>query len=76
MSDKKPHTPPKSDEKEIDVAALSAGVMRWSRLVGQFGGWVKLGSDCYQAANFFVPVAQYASSGVRPASAECGRRAL
>jgi transposase len=51
-------------------------MVRWTRLVGQFGGWVKLGSGCYQAANFSVPVAQYASSGVRPASAECGRRAL
>src|SRR5689334_14686343 len=27
MSDKKPHTQPKSDEKETDVAALSAGVI-------------------------------------------------
>lgn len=53
-----------------------ADVVRWPRLVGLFGGWVKLGSGCYQAANFSVPVAQYASSGVRPASAECGRRAL
>jgi hypothetical protein len=50
--------------------------LRWFRLIGQFGGWVKLGSGCCQAANFSVPVAQYASSGVRPANVECGRRAL
>src|SRR3954447_7462723 len=36
----------------------------------------KLGSGYRQAANFSVPVAQYVSSGVRPASAEGGRRAL
>src|SRR5690348_1998766 len=58
------------------MAAQLKTTMRWTRLVGQFGGWVKLGSGCYQAANFSVPVARYASSGVRPASAECGRRAL
>jgi len=51
-------------------------VMRWSPWLGQFGGLAKLGSDCCQAANVSVPVAQYASLGVRPASVECGRRAL
>ena len=50
--------------------------MRWSPWLGQFGALAKLGSDCCQAANVSVPVAQYASSGVRPASVECGRRAL
>ena len=50
--------------------------LRWYPWFGQFGGLAKLGSGCYQAANFAVPVAQYASSGVRPASAECGRRVL
>ena len=60
------------------AAVASAPVirMRWYPWFGQFGGLAKLGSGCYQAANFAVPVAQYASSGVRPASAECGRRVL
>src|ERR1700678_954258 len=44
------------------------GGVRWSLSVGQFGGLDKLGSGCRQAANFSVPVALYASSGVRPAS--------
>src|ERR1700759_4534929 len=43
------------------------GKMRWYPWFGQFGGLAKLGSGCYQAANFSVPVARYASSGVRPA---------
>ncbi|HEY1934437.1 MAG TPA: transposase, partial [Acetobacteraceae bacterium] len=47
--------------------------MRWSPSVGQFGGLDKLDSGCRQAANFSVPVALYASSGVRPASIEWGR---
>jgi hypothetical protein len=34
------------------------------------------GSGCRQAANFSIPDAQYVSSGVRPSSVECGRRAL
>jgi len=38
--------------------------LRWSRIVGQFDGPVKLGSGCRQAANFSMPEAQYASSGV------------
>src|SRR4051794_34134516 len=42
--------------------------MRWTPTVGQFGGLAKLGSGCRQAANFSILVAQYASSGVRPAS--------
>ena len=50
--------------------------VRWSPWFGQFGGLAKLGSGYGQAANVSVPIAQYASSGVRPASAECGRRAL
>jgi hypothetical protein len=52
------------------------GRLRWSPWFRQFGSLAKLGSGYRQAANFSVPVAQYASSGVRPASAECGRRAL
>jgi hypothetical protein len=50
--------------------------LRWSLSVGQFGGLDKLGSGCHRAANFSVRVALYASSGVRPASIECGRRVL
>ena len=50
--------------------------MRWPPPVGQFGGLDKLGSGCRQAASLSVSGAQYASSGVRPASVECGRRAL
>ena len=58
------------------LQALVPGSVRWSPWLGQFGGLAKLGSDCCQAANVSVPVAQYASLGVRPASVECGRRAL
>ena len=56
--------------------AYSAEKLRWSPWLGQFGGLAKLGSGCRQAANFSVPISQYASSGVRPANVECGRRAL
>src|SRR3954468_13368094 len=55
---------------------IVGNALRWSPWLRQFGGWAKLGSGYRQAANFSVPVAQYASSGVRPVSAECGRRAL
>ena len=44
--------------------------LRWSRPVGQFGGRVKLGPGCCQAANLSVIPAPYASSGVRPANVE------
>src|SRR6516225_4119503 len=45
--------------------------MRWPGFVGQFGGFAKLGSGSRQAANLvsscaLVPIAPYASSGVRP----------
>ena len=56
--------------------AASRHRVRWTPPVGQFGGLDKLGSDCRQAANFSMPDAQYVSSGVRPSSVECGRRAL
>src|SRR6185312_3022546 len=46
--------------------------VRWPPWLGQFGGLAKLGSGYRQAANLSVPVAQYASSGVRPANVECG----
>src|ERR1700731_4499543 len=52
------------------------GGLRWTHSVGQFGGMDKLGSGCCQAANLSLSVAPYASSGVRPASVEWGRRAL
>jgi hypothetical protein len=51
-------------------------LLRWSRFIGQFGGLAKLGFGCRHAASFIVSVALYASSGVRPASVEWGRRAL
>jgi hypothetical protein len=44
--------------------------VRWPRLVGQFGGWDKLGSGYCQAANLSISVAPYASFGVRPARVE------
>ncbi len=44
--------------------------------VGQFDGLVKLGSICCHAASFVTPAVLYASSGVRPARVECGRRVL
>jgi hypothetical protein len=40
--------------------------MRLSRVVGQFGGWDKLGSGFRQAANLSTSPAPYVSSGVRP----------
>lgn len=56
------------------TAYSSAGVtsMRWLRPFGQFGGLVKLGSGCCQAASSTtsIPFALYASSGVRPAKVE------
>ena len=56
-------------------------VLRWPGFMGQFGGFAKLGSGSRQAANLvsssaLVPIAPYASSGVRPFSPECGRRLL
>ena len=55
--------------------------LRWPGFMGQFGGFAKLGSGSRQAANLvsssaLVPIAPYASSGVRPFSPECGRRLL
>jgi transposase len=50
--------------------------VKWHPFAGQFGGFDKLGSGCCQAANLSISVAPYASSGVRPARVECGRRAL
>ena len=52
------------------------GALRWSRLVGQFAGRVKLGSGCRQAASLSTPSIPYASSGVCPPRAEWGRRVL
>ena len=63
--------------------------LRWPRLVGQFGGEDKLVPGFDYAASFRLdavagacpgdgvePISLYASSGVRPASDECGRRVL
>src|SRR6201994_938766 len=61
---------------ERNAFTVGAVPLRWIPMAGQFGGLAKLGSGCCQAANFSVAVAQYASSGVCPASVECGRRAL
>ncbi len=58
------------------VSAWAGNALRWSRLIGQFGGRVKLGSGCRQAASLSVTPAPYASSGVRPPNVEWGRRVL
>jgi len=44
--------------------------LRWSRPFGQFGGRVKLGSGCRQAASLSIMPVPYASSGVRPPNVE------
>ncbi len=51
--------------------------VRWSPIAGQFGGWDKLGSGLRHAANP-IPSERpaWASAGVLPPSAECGRSAL
>jgi fructose-bisphosphate aldolase, class I len=54
--------------KQLD--AMPDDRQRWSRLIGQFGGWDKLGSGCRQAANLSISTVPYASSGVHPARAE------
>jgi len=58
---------------------LTVGLTKARRLVAELNG--SIGRDLAdlamkQAANFSVPISQYASSGVRPANVECGRRAL
>jgi hypothetical protein len=50
--------------------------MRWSPSAGQFGGLDKLDPGCRQAANRVISSAPYASFGVCPAKALCGRPAL
>ena len=60
----------------ILTALLAGKAQSWSRPSGQFGGLDKLGSGCRQAANLCILLSPYASSGVRPARAEWGRRAL
>ena len=52
------------------------GSLRWSPSVGQFDGSDKLGPGFRQAANLVASSAPYASSGVCPARAVCGRPAL
>jgi Asp-tRNA(Asn)/Glu-tRNA(Gln) amidotransferase A subunit family amidase len=58
------------------IVPIAHSQVRWTPPVGQSGGLDKLGSGCRQAAKFSIPDAQYASSGERPASIECGRRVL
>jgi len=60
-------TQPMGDTQE---GVCPSNELRWSRLVGQFGGRVKLGSGCCQAASLSITLAPYASSGVRPANVE------
>lgn len=65
-------------DEPVEAAATRShsASLRWSPLAGQFGDDVKLGSDCRQAANLSNRSSPYASSGVPPARAEWGRRAL
>jgi glycosyl transferase family 87 len=69
-------SPAVADNALAGQNAALTGALRWSPIAGQFGGLVKLGSGCCHAASFVAPSVQYASSGVRPARVECGRRAL
>jgi hypothetical protein len=62
--------------KDPDSGKRIARLMRWSLPAGQFGDQFKLGSGFRQAANFCITLSSYASSGARPARAECGRRVL
>ncbi len=57
-------------------AETASGSLRCSPTVGRFGGLVKFGSGSRHAASFAAAVGPYASSGVRPARVECGRRTL
>ena len=43
-------------EESMQICGVCSGVrrMRWAPLVGQFGGFAKLGSGSCQAANFAV----------------------
>jgi len=50
------------------AARANLNGLRWSPVAGQFGGRVKLGSGCRQAARLSSRPSPYASSGVRPAS--------
>ena len=77
----KPTEPSGGPRRLRETGATPPGAVRWTPLVGQFGGFAKLGPGSCQAANFVVssppaPIAAYASSGVRPSSTECGRRVL
>ena len=61
----------------VDPSSRTArSLLRWSRPSGRPGGLDKLGSGFCQAADLFISLVSYASSGVRPARAEWGRRAL
>ncbi len=55
---------------QVSSAVLRPEEVRWTRPVGQFGGRVKLGSGCCQAASLSIRLASQASPGVRPAKVE------
>ena len=70
-----------AEEHETLNALIHNGKLRWPRLAGQFGGFVKLGPGSCQAASLVAPspptpMAEYTSSGVCPARLEWGRRPL
>jgi hypothetical protein len=64
------------------------GILSWSRLIGQIGGWFKLFLGFIHAASLLfsiagaspgnaeISISLYASSGVRPSSAVCGLTVL
>lgn len=57
-----------------DVLVTVQGVLRWSLIVRQSGGWV--GPGFPQTANPSISLAPHVSSDVRPARMEWGRSAL
>jgi hypothetical protein len=64
-------------EERSAVAALARSrTVRWSPSAGQIGGLDKLDPGFRQAANRVISTAPYASFGVCPAKALCGRPAL
>jgi transposase len=57
-------------DESLPALARDLFALRWSRPFGQFGGRVKLGSGCRQAASLSIMPVPYASSGVRPPNVE------
>ena len=60
----------------VFVSVGATANLTWSPTIGQFGGLDKLGPGCRQAAIFSTSPSPYDSSGVCPANALWGRRAL